>query len=283
VRPPPERRLVITADDFGLAVEINEAVEQAHRNGILSAASLMVAAPAAGDAIARARRLPTLSVGLHLTLTEAPAAAPPATIAARGADDRLRGNLVRFGTAVALSRNARAQIAAEIEAQFRAFHASGLVLDHVDGHQHFHVHPLIAGDLIASVRRYRAPCVRVPREPRHVLSALEAPRQAARAALLYPFAGLLAIRLRRARIATADAVFGLAWSGAMTTERLAHLLRHLPRGLSEIYTHPATGRGFAGAAPGYRYEQELGALLAPEVAQALKTSGARLGGFRDFA
>ena len=65
------KRLVVTADDFGLSLEVNEAVEQAHRDGILTAASLMVSAPAAADAVARARRMPSLRVGLHLVLVEA--------------------------------------------------------------------------------------------------------------------------------------------------------------------------------------------------------------------
>ncbi len=60
--------LIVTADDFGAAVEVNEAIETAHRDGILTATSLMVAAPAAADAVARARRIPSLRVGLHLVL-----------------------------------------------------------------------------------------------------------------------------------------------------------------------------------------------------------------------
>ena len=63
-------RVTLTADDFGLSESVNEAVEQAHRDGVLTSASLMVAAPAAEDAIARARRLPTLKVGLHLVVID---------------------------------------------------------------------------------------------------------------------------------------------------------------------------------------------------------------------
>lgn len=64
------KRLVITADDFGAASEVNDAVEAAHGNGVLTAASLMVAAPATADAVARAKRIPSLRVGLHLVLVE---------------------------------------------------------------------------------------------------------------------------------------------------------------------------------------------------------------------
>jgi hypothetical protein len=78
-----------------------------------------------------------------------------------------------------------------------------------------------------------------------------------------------------------DAVFGLAWSGAMTSRRIANLLRHLPAGTIEIYTHPAAGNVFAGHAPGYRYTDELAALTDPECIQALRGSAYRLAGFSD--
>ena len=71
----PERRLIVCADDFGRDAAVNEAVETAHRDGILTCASLMVAAPAAADAVARARRLRQLRVGLHLVLIDGAAGA----------------------------------------------------------------------------------------------------------------------------------------------------------------------------------------------------------------
>jgi hypothetical protein len=78
-----------------------------------------------------------------------------------------------------------------------------------------------------------------------------------------------------------DAVFGLAWSGAVTQERLARLLACLPSGLIEIYTHPAVCDGFPGHFPGYRYREELAALRAPETVAALQASGFRLGSYGD--
>lgn len=69
--------VIITADDFGAAIEVNEAVEAAHRDGILTAASLMVTGGAAADAVARAKRMPALRVGLHLVLVEGKPVLPP--------------------------------------------------------------------------------------------------------------------------------------------------------------------------------------------------------------
>ena len=86
----------------------------------------------------------------------------------------------------------------------------------------------------------------------------------------------------RAGLRVPDHVFGLAWSGAMTTDRIVAVLSHLPPGLSELYTHPATAGGFVGAAEGYRYAEELAALMAPEVREALRESGAATGGYADF-
>jgi hypothetical protein len=80
-------------------------------------------------------------------------------------------------------------------------------------------------------------------------------------------------------MAAPDAVFGLAWSGAMTRERIANLLRGLPTGVIEIYTHPATANDFAGHAPGYRYTDELSALTDPECVAAAQQSDHRTGGF----
>ncbi len=99
------KTLVVTADDFGLSLPVNEAVEEAHRNGILSAASLMVGAPAWHDAVARAHALPSLGVGLHLTLVDSvpvlPADQVPGLV---GPDRRFSTDPVRFGTALFFSR-----------------------------------------------------------------------------------------------------------------------------------------------------------------------------------
>ena len=163
--------LTVTADDFGLAPEVNEAVERAHREGILTAASLMVAEPHAADAVARARTMPGLGIGLHLTLVEGSAVLPRAAIPDLiGADGRLRTDLASYGATIFFRPSVRRQVAAEIEAQFRAFAATGLPLHHVDAHKHFHLHPTIAGLLLEigprfGMRRLRVP---VPRQSKQI-------------------------------------------------------------------------------------------------------------------
>jgi hypothetical protein len=113
-----------------------------------------------------------------------------------------------------------------------------------------------------------------------VLAAIEPQTARVPAWVTAPWAALLARRARQADLKTPDAVFGLAWSGAMTTARLLGLLRHLPEGRSEIYLHPATTDDFPGHASGYRYADEFAALTAPDVIAAARDL--RHGGYTDF-
>src|SRR5437867_13212189 len=74
------RRLIVNADDFGRSHSINEAVVRAHRDGILTSASLMVNGDAADGAVQLARQNPRLGVGLHVTLVCGTSALPPGEI-----------------------------------------------------------------------------------------------------------------------------------------------------------------------------------------------------------
>ena len=276
------KRLIVTADDFGVAREVNDAVEAAHRGGVLTAASLMVAAPAAADAIARARRMPSLRVGLHVVLVEGRPVLPASAVTHLVDGNGLfRSNMAALGTILSVSRQARRQLAAEITAQFEAFRATGLTLDHCNAHKHFHLHPVVGRLMAAIGARFGLRATRIPLEPAHVLREVE-PWTSGRPALLTtPFALLLRRRAAKAGLLAPDRTFGLQWSGQMTESRLSGLIRHLPDGLSEIYLHPATGP-FAGSAAGYRYREEFDALMAAGVAAACRDSDLKLGGFGDF-
>lgn len=260
---------------------MNEAVQIGHREGVLTAASLMVGAPAAADAVARARAMPALRVGLHLVLVGGrptlPAARVPHLV---GASGYFHDGMARAGAAMFFIPAARRELAAEIAAQFQAFADTRLALDHVNAHKHFHLHPTIAGLILKIGARFGLAAARIPIEPRAVLALAEPGGAGPANPLVGAWAALARRRFRRAGILTPDQVFGLAWSGAMTAARLAGLIEHLPEGLSEIYLHPATRAGFTGAASGYGYEGELAALLAPEVRAA--AGRLRTGGFTDF-
>ena len=277
------KHLIVTADDFGLSSQVNAAVERAHRDGILTAASLMVAAPAAAEAVAIARRTPGLRVGLHLALVDARPALPPDAVPDLvGPDGWFRRDTARFGAALFFSPRMRGQLAREVAAQFAAYAATGLPLDHVDAHQHFHLHPTVASLMIRVGRRHGMRSVRIPAEPAGIVRAVEPGSPRALPAITAPWTRLLGLRLRAAGCAVPDQVFGLSWTGAVTEERLVGLLDRLPAGTTEIYTHPALDGAYPGAAPGYRYRDELDALVSPRVIAAARRSGATPCGYGDL-
>lgn len=276
------RNLIITADDFGAAVEVNQAVERAHRDGVLTSASLMVSGSAAADAVARARDMPALRVGLHLVLVEGkPVLSAHQVPDLVDRDGGFRNDMARAGAAMFFRPKVKAQLAAEIEAQFEAFAATGLKLDHVNAHKHFHLHPTIAALIVKFAATYGAKGARVPLEPQEVLARIEPHRPSGTVFLTMPFALRLRRHFHKVGVHAPDRVFGLAWSGAMTPKRLKGLLEHLPDGTSEIYLHPATGP-YRGSAAGYAYREELAALTDPDMALLIARRNIRLGGFSDF-
>ena len=269
--------LIITADDFGLHESVNRAVERAHREGVLSAASLMVGAPAAPDAIARARDCPKLAVGLHLVLADGASVLPPRAIPDLVDSGGWFGNrMVREGFRFFCLPRVRRQLAMEIRAQFEDFAASGLVLDHVNAHKHFHLHPTILGLIIDIGREFGLRAVRLPRETGLPL-------------WLRPWLALEQARLDAAGIVHNDYLVGLRESGHFDEAALLAALDRLPsRGIGELYLHPAveSGTAIAPSMPGYRHADELAALVSPRVRKAcvrLRACGFRFGGFADLA
>jgi len=274
--------LIVTADDFGIAEEVNDAVEQGHRDGILTAASLMVSAGAAGDAVTRAKTLPRLRVGLHIVLVEGRPTLPPSVIPDLvDANGMFRSDMTKSAVRMFCLPHVRRQLQAEVAAQFDAFRATGLALDHVNTHKHFHLHPTIASVILRVGRRYGLRAIRVPLEPRWLLARIDPEHKVNSAAATAPWAILSRARFRASGLLVPDQVFGLAWSGAMTSPRLLGLIENLPAGLSEIYLHPAT-QAYRGCAPHYRYEEELAALIAPRIIAASRNSAVTRGGFADF-
>ncbi|SDB61476.1 hopanoid biosynthesis-associated protein HpnK [Belnapia rosea] len=252
-------RLIFNADDLGLAAPVNAAIEQAHREGVLTAASLMVGEPAAAEGVEVARRNPRLAIGLHLTLTDGTPTLPPERIPALvQPNGRFRDDMAGLGLTLAISAAARTQLRAEIAAQCAAFRATGLACDHLNAHKHYHLHPVIAVQAFAEAARQGIRAVRIPHEP-------------GTARALAPLILWLRRLAVRHGLRAPDRVIGLAWTGAFTAERLAEALARLPPGVTELYFHPAMAGGFPGAAPGYRYPEELAALTDPRIRAACAT------------
>lgn len=281
------RQLIVTADDFGLSAAVNEAIERGHREGILSTTSLMVAAPATHDAVERARRTPSLRVGLHVVLVNGRPALPPERVPLL-VDERglFESDLLRAGVRYFFTPGIRAQLEAEIRAQFAAFAATELPLDHVNAQNHLHVHPTVLSLILKVGREYGMRAIRIPREPfwpSWRAMRTHAAARFANAAFLLPWLSLMRLRLRLAGIATNDYVFGMIDTGHMTPERVRRYLQHLPDGVSELYVHPATHTWPEAFPPDYDFAGEFAALIDPQAVEMVRKSGLHATTFSDLA
>jgi len=282
------KRIIVTGDDFGLALPVNAAIEEAHQKGVLTTASLMVGAKFSGDAVERAKRLPSLRVGLHLTLVEGTSVLPPREIPnlvdATGA---FPTHLTRAGFRFFFYAGIRRQLEAEIRAQFEAFRKTGLALDHVNAHNHMHLHPTVLRLLLKVGRDYGLKAIRLPNEPplRSWRAAGSLPgSRFASWIFLWPWLGLMKTMMRRDHVRYNDFLFGMNDSGAMSLELVLRLVGNLPDGVTEFCFHPATRRctEIDSTMPGYMHEDELRTLTSDVLAETLHTAGLQPIAFGDL-
>lgn len=270
-------QVILNADDFGRSSDINAAVMRAHREGVLTSASLMVTGEAVVEAVALARATPSLAVGLHLVMVSGQAILPhkdiPHLVDSRGrfSDDPFGAGLHYF-----FSRAARSELARELTAQFDCFAVTGLPLSHVDGHLHLHVHPSVFGLILSLAEQYGARGVRLPRDDLGL--ALRHDRQQAGAKIAWAVS--LAIvcgwgesRLRRHRLTAARQVFGVMQSGQMSEDYVMEVLYSLQKPSAELYFHPskAPQTEALGPNPG-----DLATLLSPTVRRVIAERNLRL-------
>jgi chitin disaccharide deacetylase len=253
------RRLIVNADDFGRSSSINHAVLQAHTGGILTTTSLMVNESACAEAVKQARDQPNLGVGLHLSLVCGQSALSPGQL--RGLVDehgKFSNNAAAAGIKYFARRGLRDQLRQEIAAQVERFHSTGLVLDHVNGHLHLHLHPVVFDLLMEHAVEWGIQRARLTRDPFRLNARLAEGRWAYRAshALAFHFLAQRSGRGMKSRgIKHADQVFGLLQNGKVDEAYVLALLEQLPRGDSELYSHPSLDQ----------FKHELDALLSPRV------------------
>ena len=270
------RRLIVTADDFGASTSINQAVFEAHHKGILTCASLMVNGEAFDEAVEISRLCPNLGVGLHLTLCSG-----RATLEAEDVPDLVndggtfRRSAVAAGFAYYFSRGLREQLSKEIAAQFDKFAATGLRMDHVNGHLHFHLHPTVLSLLIPEMKKRGVRALRVTNEPIAIDSKL------GRGRLLYRWSHWIIFNrlsararplLRREGFTHPAHVFGLLQDARITEDYLLKLVPHLPPGDSELYAHPSLEA----------FSHEYLALVSPNVKGTIQEHGIELIRYQDL-
>jgi hopanoid biosynthesis associated protein HpnK len=268
---------------------VNVGILTAHREGILTNASLMVNGEAFAEAVELARLTPTLSVGLHLVLAQGrattAAAELPGLVDAAG---MFSTNPVVTGIRYFFTPGIRPQLEREIRAQLEKFQGTGLPLSHVDGHLNIHMHPTVLGILLELALQYGIRALRLSREPLGIslrLDRREWPRKVAEAAALRGLAWYAAPRLAARGVRHPDQMFGLHQSGHLTERYLLGVLAALPPGVTEVYCHAAVVDAEARRwrPPDYESAAELAALTSARVRAALTAAGIERISYRDLA
>jgi chitin disaccharide deacetylase len=270
------RRLIANADDFGRTAGINEAVVRAHREGILTTASLMVNEPACAAAVRLAKENPTLGVGLHLTFLCGRAALPAAEIPGLvDASGSFPHHPVSVGLRYFFHRRLRPQLLREMAAQFERFRATGLALDHVNGHLHLHLHPTLLRLLLEQARAWGVRAVRLTHDPLALNARLAGGHWCYRVShwLIYRLLSAWARPALRAHgLRCTSRVFGLLQNARVDEAYVAGLLARLPPGDSELYSHPSLDES----------QHEFDALISPRVKNLVAAENIRLIRYQDL-
>jgi hopanoid biosynthesis associated protein HpnK len=277
--------LVINGDDFGYSEAVNHAIIQAHREGVLTSASLMVNERAADQAVELAKQNPNLAVGLHLVLVLGRAALPHSEIPRiTNPQGHFTNSSFRAGIQYYFNQAARREFRREMRAQFERFIATGLPFSHVDGHTHLHQHPVVFDELIKLCEEFGVRRVRVVKGEMRL--SLKLDRRNLPIKLLWGTVFNLLGRWCEKRLhgrgfARPQKVYGLLQSGDMNENYLVGLLERIDAASSEIYAHPLAFDADETAKrenPGGALE--LRALTSSRVRAAIEKAGFRLATYR---
>ncbi len=265
------KSLIVNGDDFGFSREVNAGIVRAHREGILTSTSLMVAEAARDEAVALAKENPALDVGLHLVVCMGRSVLPASEIApVVDASGRFGNNSVLSGLKYFFTPGIQEKLKAECRAQIELHLKLIGYLNHIDGHLNFHVHPAIADIVIDLAHEYKVPCLRIPAEPVFTTLAISRERAAAKLveAMIFRTLSRRARRMAAERgIKSTDRLFGLHQTHHITEEYVVGVMDRLRDGLTEIYFHPAMDIGGTPPAPSSQRETEI--LISARVREAI--------------
>ena len=245
----------------------------------------MITGPAVDDAIEKAKIHPKLNVGLHLVLTNGKAILDHSEI------PKLINNIGEFRTSqfysgikYFFSIKTRKQLKKEIRAQFEAFSKTGLKLDHVNAHNHMHLHPTIFNLIIKIGYDYNLTAIRIPNEP-PLNSIVDNKKEFMVRYFRWIFFMLFTVPMKKKcvknNIIFNDVIFGFNDSGHMNIEKLVRIIPHISNGITEIYTHPSIENNYNGNSGlnNYEFEAEFNALINARTKRVIDKFNIKLSGF----
>jgi hopanoid biosynthesis associated protein HpnK len=277
-------KLIVHADDFGLSEKVNEGIIEAHRNGIVTSASIMANGVAFEQAVELCNSTPTLDVGVHLTLVEEKPLSDKRDIPSLVDKSGFFYNrAAAFIRRYLLSNVSFDEVRYELDLQVRKVVASGLEVTHLDGHQHIHMLPrisLIVGQL---ARKYNIPAVRYPREKlkNYMFKEQGGLPRIIQLVVLNAFCRMSDV----GNVKRPNYFVGFFYGGQLNKKNLQKIIENLPSDdICELMCHP--GLSDAGSSYHhwrYNWQEELNALTDPEIKDLLRKTGVKLISYRELA
>jgi len=268
--------LIVHGDDFGICEKINEGIKRAHTHGILTSTSIIANGEAFDHAIGICQSLPTLDVGVHLTLVEEqPVVDVDSVQSLVNSDVRFHRNAALFTMRYLTGRICLKEVGRELEAQVRKVVDLGIRVTHLDSHQHLHMLPGVLSIVIELSKKYRIPAIRLPRESAVLGKIGGVPFTRVVQSLVL---NLLCRRAEDRIERRTDSFDGFLFGGNMNKENLLKVFSHLHEGQTcEIMCHP----GLVDPNPryrhwGYHWSDELDALTDQEIIECVRQNGIQL-------
>ncbi len=282
------RNLIVNADDLGWTAGVNRGIAEAHRNGIVTSASLLANGEAFAEAVELARDAGGLGLGVHLNLNDGPPVAPRESVPSlvndsgefEGGPDGLLFKIATRGLSMR-------EVEMEWNAQISKVRDAGIEPTHLDGHKHVHMLPGLFEIALRLAKRHGIGAIRVSHEASSLRAALSTGplragvvlRQGVQARGLKLLARDSRQQAERAGVSTADHFCGIAQTGELTREGVARLLRNLPEGTTELMCHPGYAddalRRTATRLQGSR-QKEVEILTDTEIRNLVASQGIRL-------
>src|ERR1051326_2832164 len=294
-RPIAMKKLIVTADDFGLTKRVNQGIIETHCRGIVTSTSLMANGTAFEDAVARAREAPRLGIGAHLNLTEGPTVSRP-TLARSlvNGHGELRAGPMTVSRRIATGKIRLGEVELELRAQIEKILKAGIELTHLDGHKHIQLLPSVFDIVLKLAAEYGIKGIRCAVEPAGIVAAVKQVRRRGAGGVkqfglgraLSLFAARSRGKARRAGLLTPQYFLGISQTGFLDILELSRILNNLPSGTSELMSHPGYVDEALAQTPTRLLEQrqkELAALTDPAVLDLIARNNIQLVSYRELS
>ena len=288
------KKLIVTADDFGLTEKVNQGIVEAHCRGVVTSTSLMANGGAFEDAIARVREAPRLGIGAHLNLTQGPTVTPPTVVRSLvHGDGEMSIGPIGLGKKIATGKVRLGEVELELRAQIEKILGAGISLTHLDGHKHIQLLPGVFDIVLKLAGEYGIRGIRCAVEPSNAFTLLKHARHNGTGRIKQYGLGralsLFALRSRgkaaRAGLFTPRYFLGIAQTGFLDISELSRILNNLPEGTSELMSHPGYVDEALYRTPTRLFAQrecELEALVDPTIKKLIAQNKIHLISYRDL-